>query len=61
MFLNVNNLNEGRVEGNLTEGRKLGHIEGRNPKVSNFNPKLSGWESAKTKSYVNSNWEKLRK
>lgn len=61
MFLNANNLNEGRVEGNLTEDRKLGHFEGKNPKSSITNSKLTGWESSKTKAYVNSNWEKLRK
>jgi hypothetical protein len=61
MFLRTGDLNEGRVEGTLTEDRKLGHVEGKNPRTSTLNTKLTGWESSKTKAYVNSNWEKLRK
>lgn len=61
MFLFTNNLNEGRLEGKQTKSRKLGHIEGKDPRISNSHTKFEGWELSKPKSYVNSNWEKLRK
>jgi len=61
MFLNTSNLNEGRVEASQIDDRKLGHFEGKNPKSFSVDNKLAGWQSSKTKSYTNSNWEKLRK
>ncbi len=58
MFLSHINLNEGGNTEGRFENRKREFYEGENPK-STVN--LSGVPITKEKSYVNYNWQKLRK
>ncbi|MCD6354210.1 MAG: hypothetical protein J7L95_01550 [Prolixibacteraceae bacterium] len=61
MFLSLNNLNEGSISGNRLENRKRELIEGENPKVLQLKQRSTGWQSAKIRQLVNSNWQKLRR
>ena len=58
MFLSLDNLNEGGANETHTENRKRELYEGDNPKPS---VTLMDWQTAKDKSHVNLNWQKLRK
>jgi len=61
MFTGSNNLNEGRVENPKRKVRQTRLTEGKNLKPSAIKYEVSGWETNKLHSRVNSNWEKLRK
>jgi hypothetical protein len=56
MFLNTSILNEGGCRDKCPEGKKRELYEGKNPKSMN-----TDWNTAKTDTHVNSNWQKLRK
>ena len=60
MYISLNNLNEGRSE-NFADDRKRELYEGENPKSTITSPASEGWLLGRQLSYVNSNWEKLRK
>ncbi len=61
MFINSEILNEGRNAAVKVKSVKPGHSEGKNPKTVITETKLSSVKSIKSQSYVNSNWQKLRK
>ncbi len=56
MFLNTSILNEGGCRDKCSEGKKRELYEGKNPKSL-----TADWNTAKTETHVNSNWQKLRK
>lgn len=60
MFLNTDILNEGTITVGKSKGLSPLHSEGKSPKCCLAETKLPGYQSVKTQSCVNSNWQKLR-
>ncbi len=61
MFVNLNHLNEGSAIKSIGDEQKKLLNEGENPKIKNKNEIISAWEKTRLQTYVNRNWEKLRK
>lgn len=60
MFLNTDILNEGKNTVSKSKDLSTLHSEGKSPKCCLDETKLPGYQSLKTQSCVNSNWQKLR-